>query len=80
MTKEEILEKHIGAPIPLVNDERCTKSIEVAMEEYAKQQAVAFAIAYATSKMDHIDRTPPVDDKMDDRYEWWLKNEGKLGI
>lgn len=42
MTKEEILEKHIGAPIPLVNDERCTKTIEAAMEEYAKQQAIAF--------------------------------------
>lgn len=51
------------------------------VDEYAaKQQAIAFAIAYATSKMNHPDRTLPADDRMDERYEWWWKNDGKLGV
>lgn len=42
MTKEEILEKYIGAPIPLSGEERATRIIELAMDEYAKKQAAAF--------------------------------------
>ena len=51
-----------------------------AMDEYAKQQAIAFAIAYATQKMDHPDRTPPSDDRIMERYDYFLKNGSALGV
>lgn len=42
MTKEEFLMLYVGAPIPIVNGGRATSHIEKAMDEYAKQQAIAF--------------------------------------
>jgi hypothetical protein len=77
-TKEEILNKHDSSRKYI--DQTCRPELFAAMDEYAKQQAIAFAIAYATSKMNHSDRTPPMEDRMGERYEWWLKNDGTLGV
>lgn len=77
-TKEEILNKHDTSRHYI--EQTCRPELFAAMDEWAKQQAIAFAISYATSKMDHPDRTPPAEDKMNERYEWWLKNDGKLGV
>lgn len=44
MTKEELLIKHCGYPsITEVNGVRVTSNVENAMDEYAKQQAIALA-------------------------------------
>lgn len=75
MNKEEILEKHLGAPIPLVGDERATRTIEVAMDEWAKQQAIDFALNYAKSFHDdtYIKPTPAELERMSIRYDKFIK-------
>lgn len=77
MTKEEILEKHIGAPIPLVGDERCTKTIEIAMDEYAKQQAIAFAQHMFQNVWEMNGMSPSPHVSHDQLYSRFIESQNK---
>lgn len=75
MNKVQILEKHLGAPIPLVGDERATRNIELAMDEFAKQQAIDFALNYAKSFHDdaYVKPTESELERMSFRYDKFIK-------
>ena len=72
-SKEEILDIHLTTDFNCLDDrdiDDLRGSISQAMDEYAKQQSIAFAKHYAHG----------FDDKWEVRYEWWLKHGSALGV
>lgn len=75
MTKEDIINMEISFQCDHVD----LDGINKAMDEYAKQQAVAFAIEYAKglSSWSEIKASQSPYDRMDVRYDQFVKQQEK---
>lgn len=69
MTKEEILDK-------LQKENPHSIPVFKAMDEYAKQQAIAFAIHYAKGAiMNGVHEDDVANDRMDVRYDHFIESQ-----
>lgn len=73
MTKEEILDNN------LLNNGGLRRRIFSAMDEYAKQQAIAFAVQYAKGALTwgYIKPEDVEHDRMEDRYNQFIEQQNK---
>lgn len=77
MTKEEILNKHDTSRKYI--EQTCRPELFAAMDEWAKQRAIAFAIDYATRVLTfgYTKAEDVINDRMDDRYNLFIENQKK---